>query len=133
MSNQELIWDAVGEECRFEYIDRRKDYVITDTGKCVSLKRSTPHVLRPWIHTDGYERVTLYLESGKRKEYIHRLVAMAFVPRFYGDVVNHMDGDKRNNAPSNLEWVTAEENIRHAHRTGLRNPTHKYMEDKYGV
>lgn len=39
--------------------------------------------------------------------YVHRLVALAYlgVPDFE-DTVNHIDGDRQNNTPANLEWVS---------------------------
>lgn len=58
-------------------------------------------------------------------KYVHRLVAMAFVKGMVsGKEVNHIDGNKRNNAASNLEWVTKSENQLHAYKIGLRRPTY---------
>lgn len=54
---------------------------------------------------------------------LHRLIAEAFIPLMVeGEKiqVNHYDGDKTNNTPSNLEWVTPSGNITHAYETGLR-------------
>lgn len=50
----------------------------------------------------------------------HRLVALSFLEKPDGkDIVNHIDGNKSNCRLSNLEWVTAAENSRHAVDTGL--------------
>ena len=66
----------------------------------------------------GYERVGFY--GGQETVFVHRLVARAFCSGFEdGLVVNHKDGNKLNNNADNLEWVTASENVQHAHDIGL--------------
>lgn len=53
-------------------------------------------------------------KSGKRcphNIYVHRLVASAFCDNPRGvQYVDHIDGDRENNNPSNLRWVTMKEN-----------------------
>lgn len=66
---------------------------------------------------NGYLTVTL--DRGKRY-LVHRLVAGAFLPPPKpGDVVNHLNGDKRDNRVSNLEWGSYGRNNFHARKTGL--------------
>ncbi len=52
---------------------------------------------------------------------VHKLIALAFLgPIPDGLEINHKDGDKRNNLPSNLEYTSRSGNMRHAEDLGLR-------------
>ena len=74
----------------------------------------------------GY-RVSLW-KDGQVKDYlVARLVALTFIgnpPEGY--TVNHKDGNRFNNSIENLEWLSLEDNIKHAFVTGLM-PTQKQI------
>ena len=86
-------------------------------------------VLTQHVNSAGYRVVTLSREGKYAKQTVHRIVADAFLGEPPGEVaasrgawqVNHIDGDKLNNVPSNLVWVTREQNQLHAEREGLRS------------
>ena len=91
-------------------------YIAYPDGK-ISKLDGTP--LKKYISPYGYERVCI---NGKYW-LVHRIVAMVFIPNPDNKPqVNHIDGNKQNNDISNLEWVTPEENMRHASRMGLLRP-----------
>lgn len=78
-------------------------------------------VLKPANNKKGYLQVSLMQDDGQTKSLlVHRLVAMAFLTASEdGDQVNHIDGNKKNNDVSNLEWCTGSGNLIHAVSTGL--------------
>ena len=70
----------------------------------------------------NYCIVTTTINGKQEQHYVHRLIAEAFIPnKDNKPQINHIDGDPSNNDVSNLEWVTAKENIRHAYDTKLIN------------
>lgn len=94
-------------------------YQISTDGKVYSAKglRGTEYA------KNGYERVSLWKEGKGKHFLIHRLVAMAFIPNPDGLlIVNHKDGNKRNNHVDNLEWCDLSHNMMHAYSMGLINP-----------
>lgn len=100
-------------------IDGFPNYRVSD-DHIVQNKR-TKRVLKQCDNNSGYPSVCLYNENGRSPKMVHRLVAEAAVDGYEeGLVVNHKNGDKHDNRPSNLEWVTPSENEIHAHKTGLK-------------
>ena len=85
---------------------------------------------KPSVDKDGYPMHTLKCDGVSLNLKVHQIVWMMH----YGEIpthlcINHKDGVKTNNSIENLELVTPEENIRHAHRTGLMistKPRKKY-------
>lgn len=71
----------------------------------------------------GYALVNIQFGDKWRVVTVHSLVAEAFIGvRPHGLHINHKDGNKLNNAASNLEYVTRSENMKHAMAFGLWSP-----------
>jgi len=82
----------------------------------------------------GYLRIDLYLTSGKRQVFIHRLVYLAYNPEWdiwdsgINNVIDHRDRDKKNNKIENLQQVTAQQN---QFNTGAKGYTFNKRTKKY--
>lgn len=93
-------------------------YSISSHGNVVSNTTALP--IKPSINSCGYLQVILYTPAGRAAKRIHRLVGIAFVSGFSPElVVDHIDSNKLNNDPLNLQWLSAGDNTRKAWRDGL--------------
>lgn len=116
------------------------NYEVSSLGR---VRRSAPgrktyagRVMSPVALKIGYLAVAPVVGGKNKTFYVHDLVADAFIgAKPDGASVNHIDGVKTNNVPSNLEYVTHAQNMRHAADNALmvrgeRHPGHKLTEDR---
>lgn len=70
------------------------------------------------VNPQGYVTTTLAKEGRGLVRTIHRLLMLTFNPIENAHLfeVNHIDLNKQNNRLDNLEWLTHQANIQHAHR-----------------
>lgn len=120
----------------FKTVPEFEDYQVSNLGTIISNKKGKRIFLKPQTDAIGYKHVRLYPEDARfgyypdnrgirpKLEKVHRLVAQLFIPKpSEEDVweVNHIDSNKENNAVTNLEWVTRQENITHSWKSGNRD------------
>lgn len=99
-------------------------YVVSDAGQVMSLKRTPGQILHTFPHTTrGYIQVTLHHLGKRQTRVMHRLVAETFLrdSYFIGAVVRHLDGIPANNHVSNLAWGTQRDNIHDMLRHGTQS------------
>ena len=111
------IWkDVVGFENLYQVSNLGNIKALPKHGrKSVNMKHCIKH---------GYCTVSFSKNGKSTTLYVHRVVAQAFLQNAEGKPeVNHIDGNKLNNAIDNLEWVTISQNQKHAIKLGLRKPS----------
>lgn len=100
-------------------------YQVSNLGKIKSLnynRSGRPGIIKLCRSKKGYLRTTLWFGKNRKTMTVHRVVSLVFIdnPKDLKEV-NHIDGDKENNAVQNLEWCTRGGNIKHAYKQGLRS------------
>lgn len=72
--------------------------------------------------TNGYAYVDLHKDGKSYKKPIHRLIATAFIPNPNNKpTVDHIDGNRQNNAIKNLRWATFSEQNSRFESFGVRS------------
>lgn len=89
-------------------------YQISNLGRVWN--GNTQRILKPSKMPKGYYQINMVAINGKRKkELVHRLVALAFIPNPDGlPEVDHKDRDRGNNKAENLQWTTRSGNCRNS-------------------
>jgi len=104
-------WEGLYEVSNFARVRNRKGRVIATR-----------------VMKSGYMGITLNRLGDKPKQMrLHRAVAFAFLPAPCDPSmtdVNHIDMDKLNNVPSNLEWANDATNQAHATANKVYCPAH---------
>ena len=94
----------------FEHYTVDENGVIVNTATGVTKTPTSNHSGK------GYWYVDLYNNGLRKRQFIHRLVADAFIANPDNKpFVNHIDGNPANNHISNLEWCTIQYNTQHAY------------------
>lgn len=107
-------------------------YGATPDGRTWSMRWGAWREVKPFSNGKGggYLKVKLYRDGKAAQVKVHHIMALVFIgPKPDGLVVNHKDGNKLNNTPSNLEYCTYKENSIHAIRSGLRKPRPKKVRE----
>lgn len=128
-SDSEEVWKPINIDAY------KEDYKVSNKGRVWSNLRKVlsgrggyryvgGYLMTPTDDGDGYLAVGLTCKDSQKTMRIHRLVMLTFngLPPESKEVdyqINHKDGVKTNNVPENLEWVTPQDNTRHAVETGL--------------
>ena len=104
-------------------------YSVSDLGR---VKNKRGLIIKSFLSKDGYKRVSLFIYGKYRRFFVHRLVALLFVPGFrYGMYVNHKNEIKADNRADNLEWCTASYNTNYGSRTRRMLETRSKRAQKY--
>lgn len=111
-------WEGQAQVSNYGRVRTMDKWIAAPRGKT----RFIAGRMRKPANNNGYDLIILKCPGKKMSALVHRLVAEAFIGPVGALQINHIDAKKRNNHVSNLEIVTAKQNIEHRDRLGLRTP-----------
>ena len=88
-------------------------YQVSNLGRVRSKKYGDWRVMKGIKDKDGYLRLSLYKDGNRKKFFVHRLVAQAFIPNDdeTKTQINHRNEIKSDNRVYNLEYCTPQYNV----------------------
>lgn len=111
-------------------------YQVSNLGRVKSLERMVTYsdgrrykykeIIRKHLSTkQGYLSVSLSKDDKDVRFLVHRLIGICFIENPDNKpFLNHKNGIKSDNSLTNLEWVSAKENVNHAYENKLMNPVY---------
>lgn len=90
-------------------------YFVSNKGRIRShcYNKETGRILKAHKYKNGLETVTLFIGRKKKTFYIHKLVAIHFLPNPEKHrIVAHKNGKIHDNNASNLKWVSKDEFVK---------------------
>lgn len=129
-----------------EIINTNGYYKIDSNGNILSVRKNK--ILKNSFDKLGYAIINTNINGKKQQHYVHRLIAIHFIPNLLNKPnVHHKNHNKSDYRIENLEWVTQSENILYDYKDGFHigktnmkglfgelNPSHKKVKqfDKEG-
>ena len=97
----------------FVRIDGWPNYVIHPNGVILRIYKNKTKELKPFTNNKGgYLAIHLCNKDKRKSFYIHRLLALHFIPNPENKpCVDHINGIRDDNRLENLRWVTYKENM----------------------
>lgn len=111
--NNEEIWKWVNID------GYRESHLISNFAR---IKTKNGRILKQRFDKDGYYQFNMYINGKETTRKTHRVLALTFMEEGLEEnlVVNHKDGNKKNNSLDNLEWTTVSGNTQHSYDMGLQ-------------
>lgn len=104
-------------------------YQVSNLGRV----RRSGKILKGGYNNKGYHTINLCKNGISKSFFVHRLVAIAFIPNPNNfPIVNHKDENPKNNCVDNLEWCTKSYNATYGTakerkaQTMFNNKTNRY-------
>lgn len=88
-------------------------YKINKNGNILSCKKNI--IMKCYPDKDGYLKLCLTKDKIEKKYFLHRLLAIQFVPNddpINNTVIDHIDRNKTNNNIDNLRWASISLNMK---------------------